>query len=163
MPAISTQCDTVGHRMARGTGQGGARASTVQRSFRLTRQTLERLTERAAETSESRNALAERLIHEGLRVDRHPLIYFRAGASGLRRPALVGTRLDVSQVIDTVRGENGDVAAAAEYLSLPERMIRAAVDYYADFTEEIDGYRTAELAYAERERERFERAQRVLG
>lgn len=96
-------------------------------------------------------------------MDRHPLISFRAGGSGRRRPALVGTRVDVWQVIDTVRGEQGDVAAAAEYLGLSERLVRAAVDYYADFTEEIDAYRADELAFAERERLRFERAQRVLG
>lgn len=125
--------------------------------------TLDRLSQRAAETSESRNALAERLIDEGLRMDRHPLISFRAGGSGRRRPALVGTRVDVWQVIDTVRGEQGDVAAAAQYLGLSERLVRAAVDYYADFTEEIDAYRADELAFAERERLRFERAQRVLG
>jgi uncharacterized protein (DUF433 family) len=129
----------------------------------MSSRTLDRLAQRAAETSESRNALAERLIDEGLRIDRHPLISFRTGGSGLRRPALVGTRLDVWQVIDTVRGEQGDVAAAAEYLGLPERLVRAAVDYYADFTEEVDAYRADELAFAERERLRFERAQRVLG
>lgn len=134
----------------------------MQRSFRLSKRTLDLLTERAAETSESRNALVERLIGEGLRVDRHPLIRFRSGASG-RRPALAGTRLDVWQVIDTVRDGNGDVIAAAEYLSVPEHMIRAAVDYYADFPEEIDAYRAEELAHAERMRERHERAQRVLG
>jgi uncharacterized protein (DUF433 family) len=135
----------------------------VQRSFRLAADTLGMLAERASETSESRNALAERLIAEGLRTERHPLISFRSGASGLRRPALAGTRLDVWQVIDTVRGEHGDVAATAEYLSIPERLVRAAVDYYADFADEIDAYRAEELRFAERERERWERAQRVLG
>lgn len=137
--------------------------ATVQRSFRLSSRTLELLGERAGETSESRNALAERLLDEGLRIDRHPLIRFRTGGSGLRRPALVGTRVDIWQVIDTVRGEDGDVADAAEYLGLTEAMVRAAVDYYADFAEEIDAYRAEELAFAERERERSERARRVLG
>jgi uncharacterized protein (DUF433 family) len=137
--------------------------ATVQRSFRLSSRTLELLGERAGETSESRNALAERLLDEGLRIDRHPLIRFRTGGSGLRRPALVGTRVDIWQVIDTVRGEDGNVADAAEYLGLTEAMVRAAVDYYADFVEEIDAYRAEELAFAERERERSERARRVLG
>jgi uncharacterized protein (DUF433 family) len=137
--------------------------ATVQRSFRLSSRTLELLGERAGETSESRNALAERLLDEGLRIDRHPLIRFRTGGSGLRRPALVGTRVDIWQVIDTVRGEDGNVADAAEYLGLTEAMVRAAVDYYADFAEEIDAYRAEELAFAERERERSERARRVLG
>lgn len=137
--------------------------ATVQRSFRLSSRTLELLGERAGETSESRNALAERLLDEGLRIDRHPLIRFRTGGSGLRRPALVGTRVDIWQVIDTVRGEDGNVADAAEYLGLTEAMVRAAVDYYADFADEIDAYRAEELAFAERERERSERARRVLG
>jgi uncharacterized protein (DUF433 family) len=137
--------------------------ATVQRSFRLSSRTLELLGERAGETSESRNALAERLLDEGLRIDRHPLIRFRTGGSGLRRPALVGTRVDIWQVIDTVRGEDGNVADAAEYLGLTEATVRAAVDYYADFAEEIDAYRAEELAFAERERERSERARRVLG
>jgi uncharacterized protein (DUF433 family) len=135
----------------------------VQRSFRLAPSTLRLLGQRAEETSESRNALAERLIAEGLRTDRHPLVAFRSGASGLRRPALAGTRLDVWQVIETLRGEGGDVAAAAGYLGIPERLVRAALDYYADFAEEVDAYRADELRFAERERERWERAQRVLG
>jgi uncharacterized protein (DUF433 family) len=121
------------------------------------------LAERSEETATSRNALAERLLHEGLRMDRHALIHFRAGASGLRRPALAGTRLDVGQVIETLRAENGDVAATAEYLSTPEHLIRAALDYYADFADEVDADRAWDAAFAERERERFERTQRVLG
>jgi uncharacterized protein (DUF433 family) len=137
--------------------------SSIQRSFRLSARTMALLGERAAETGESRNALAERLIHEGLRMERHPLVRFRAGASGLRRPALAGTRLDIWQVVETVRAEGGDVTAAAEYFGVPEHWVRAAVDYYADFTEEIDAYRAEEVAFAERERRRSERAQRVLG
>lgn len=138
-------------------------APAVQRSFRLSPDTLALLGERALETSESRNALAERLIHEGLRVDRHPLITFRQGASGVRRAALAGSRLDVGQVIETVRGEETDVTAAAEYLGIPEPAVRAAIDYYADFTEEVDAHRADELRCAERERARSERARRILG
>jgi uncharacterized protein (DUF433 family) len=138
-------------------------AATVQRSFRLKPRTLELLGERAGETAESRNALAERLLEEGVRTDRHPLISFRQGASGRRRPALGGTRLDVTQVVTTVRGEGGDIAAAAEYLSVPERLVQAAVNYYADFTEEIDALQTGEQAHADAERRRWERAQQVLG
>ena len=135
---------------------------TVQRSFRLSTSTLELLGQRAAETSESRNALAERLLDEGLRIDRHPLIRFRAGASGLRRPALVGTRLFIWQVIGAVRAAAGDVAAAAHYLGLSEPLVRAAIDYYADFTDEVNALRDEELAFAERERERSARARQVL-
>lgn len=114
------------------------------------------------ETAESRNALAERLIDEGLRTDSHSQVTFRPGAGGRRRPALVGTRLYIWQVIATLRGE-GDVSAAAEYLGISEQLVRSAVDYYAEFTDEVDADRDDEHSYAERERERWERAQRVLG
>jgi uncharacterized protein (DUF433 family) len=124
---------------------------------------MELLDERARELGESRNSLAERLLDEGLRTERHPLIAFREGASGLRRPAVVGTRLYVSQVIDTLRASSNSVAGAAEYLGLPEAQIRAAVEYYADFTDEVDRYRAEQAAFEQRERARFERAQRVLG
>jgi uncharacterized protein (DUF433 family) len=137
--------------------------TSVQRSFRLSRRTLELLDDRARELSETRNSLAERLMDEGLRTERHPLVVFRQGAAGLRRPALVGTRLYVWQVIDTVRASGNSVAAAADYLGLPEHHVQAAVDYYADFTDEVDEYRAQEREFERRERERWERAQRVLG
>jgi hypothetical protein len=54
-------------------------------------------------------------------MDEHPLIYFREGASG-RRPALLGTRLDVADVIETVRVNDRSVERAAAYLELPVGM-----------------------------------------
>lgn len=96
----------------------------------------------------------ERLLDEGLRTERHPLIAFRQGGAGLRRPALVGTRLYVWQVIETARENGHSVAAAAEYLGLSERQVQAAIDYYADFTEEVDRYRAQEREFERRERER---------
>lgn len=135
----------------------------MQRSFRLSPRTLELLDDRARELSETRNRLAERLLNEGLRTERHPLIVFREGTAGLRRPALAGTRLYVWQVLDTVRASDNSVADAAAYLGLAERYVHAAVNYYADFTEEVDEYRALEHESERRERERWERAQRVLG
>jgi len=120
------------------------------------------LDERARELSESRNSLAERLLDEGLHTERHPLIVFRAGGSGRRRPALVGTRLYVWQIVDTVRASGNSVHAAAEYLGLPEHHVKAAIDFYADFKDEVDRYRAEEREYQRRERARSERSQRVL-
>lgn len=96
------------------------------------------LDNRARELSESRNSLAERLLDEGLHTERHPLIVLRTGGSGRRRPALVGTRLYVWQIVDTVRGGGDSVREAAHYLALPEHDVQAAVDYYADFKDEVD-------------------------
>ncbi len=135
---------------------------TAQRTFRFATETLDRLDRRARELGESRNGLAQRLLDEGLRLERHPLIYFREGAAGLRRPALVGTRLYLWQVLDTLRASD-DVADAASYLGLSEAQVRAAVAYYADFGDEVDADAAREREFAERERERWERAQQVLG
>lgn len=81
------------------------------------------------------------------------------------RPALVGTRLYVWQVLETLRASGGLVAEAADYLGLAERQVRAAADYYADFGDEVDAYAAEERRFEqrERERERCERSQRVLG
>lgn len=51
-------------------------------------------------------------------------------------------------MVETVRGERGDVAAAADYFSVPARMVQAAVDYYAEFGDEIDVERAEALAFA---------------
>lgn len=138
-------------------------SSTRQRSFRLTDKTLHLLDERAAEHGESSNALAQRLLDESLRLERHPLLRFREGGSGIRRPALAGTRLDVWQVIETLRAHDGDVESTADYFAITLAQVRACLGYYTDFQSEIDAYATAEMDAAERERERWEREQRVLG
>jgi uncharacterized protein (DUF433 family) len=121
------------------------------------------LDERAGELSESRNSLVERLLDEGLHTDRHPLVHFREGGAGERMPALVGTRLYVWQVIETLRASKGSVAETADYLSLNERQVQTAIDYYAEFTDEVDALREHDHHVQQRERERYERAQRVLG
>ena len=131
------------------------------RSFRLSDSLLASLQERARERGESANAVAERYLEEGLRRDDHPLITFREGAAG-RRAALAGTRLDVEQVIDTLRNSENSVDATAEYLEIPEQYVRAAVRYYADFRDEVDQWRDRILAIAEREEDAWRREQSVL-
>lgn len=133
-----------------------------QRSFRLSSTTLALLDREAERTGESRNALAERLLGEGLRLERHPLIRFHRSQAGRRLPLVVGTRLYVHQMIATVRASAGDVDAAAEYLGLPARVVRAAVDYYADFGPEVDADGEAARRIEEDERARWERQQRAL-
>jgi uncharacterized protein (DUF433 family) len=136
--------------------------SSVQRSFRLSARTLELVDERAAGRDLSRNALAEQLLGEAVRTDRHPLIRLREGGSGRRRPALIGTRLDVHDVIATLRGENGSVEAAAEYLGVEVRSVRAALAYYADFADEVEQDLEAAAALAREERARWDRQQQAL-
>ena len=131
------------------------------RTFRLPEDLLASLQERARERGESANALAERLLDEGLRRDRHPLIDFREGAAG-RRPGLVGTRLDVAHVVDTFQHSDNSVSETAEYFSQPEHFVRAALRYYADYREEVDEWRARMQELADREYEAWLREQNVL-
>jgi uncharacterized protein (DUF433 family) len=137
-------------------------AEAAQRSFRVARRTVELLDEAAASSGESRNALVDRLLAEGVRLERHPLIRFRSGTSRRRQPALVDTRLAVHQVMATVRAEAGAVDAAAEYLAIDPSLVRAAVDYYAEFREEVDDDATFVEHVAQDERPRWERRERAL-
>lgn len=120
------------------------------------------LDERAAEHGESSNALAQRLLDESLRLERHPLLRFRQGGSGIRRPALAGTRLDVWQVIETLRSHDGDIDSTADYFAITPPQVRACVSYYADYRAEVNAYAAAETETAKREQERWEREQRAL-
>jgi len=134
---------------------------TRPRSFRFAASLLAALEERARDRGETASAVAERYLEEGLRRDRHPLVIFREGAAG-RRPALAGTRVDVPQVIDTLRASDNSIEDAAEYHALPEAYVRAAVSYYADYRDEIDEWRERMRTIAEREREAWQREQAVL-
>src|SRR6266511_4382624 len=93
-------------------------------AFRVSFCTLEHLRRRAREAGQPQTALAERYIEEGLRMDEHSMIYFRDGASG-RRPALLGTQLDVADVIETIRQNDNSVEQAAAYLELPHDRVEA--------------------------------------
>lgn len=139
------------------------RSGSVQRSFRLSRRTLELLDAAAQDTGDSRNALADRLLGEALRLERHPLIRFRRGAAGRSQPLVAGTRLYVHQVLSTVRGSGGDIDEAAEYFGVARRLVQAAVDYYADFADEVDADAAAAARAESQERDRWERQQRAIG
>jgi uncharacterized protein (DUF433 family) len=119
-------------------------------STRLRAATLGRLRAHADDLGVPQAALVERYIEEGIRMDGHPLIGFRDGAAG-RRPALLGTRLDVWQVIETIRQNDNSVEEAADYLELPVKQIEACAAYYAEYQREVDAWtarmhRTAEQA-----------------
>jgi uncharacterized protein (DUF433 family) len=130
-------------------------------AFRFDPITVARLKQRAQETHAPQTALAERYIEEGLRHDEHPLIHFRDGEIG-RRPALLGTRLDVADVITTIKQNNNSVQETAEYLEIPLEHVDACLNYYADYKDEIDAWIEQARLLAERERERFERRQQAL-
>lgn len=94
-------------------------------------------------------------------MDEHPMIVFRDSPLG-RRALLAGTRLDVSQVIDTVRADGGSVEAAAAYLGLGSHHVRACVQYYAEYQAEVDVYAERVAKENERLREAYECEQALL-
>lgn len=108
--------------------------------------------ERSRGTGEPIARLAERYIEEGLRADRHPGVFFRAGPAG-RRAVVVGGP-DVWEIVGALRGapERGEalVPALAERLGIGEEKIRVAVRYYGDYPGEIDEWIAANEAEAER-------------
>ena len=84
------------------------------RSFRLPRWLLAQLKRAAERRQTSQTGLVQRYLDEGLKMDSYPMIVFRDSSLG-RRAMLEGTRLDVAQVIETIRNENGSVEVAADY------------------------------------------------
>ena len=139
------------------TGSGAKRAV----SFRFDRRIAAHLKRRSTEIGEPQAALAERYIEEGLRMDEHPLITFRAGAAG-RRPVLIGTRLDVATVIETIRQNDNSAEEAAEYLDVPVGHVEACLRYYVAYKRETDDWIEKSRRAAERERELWLRQQEAL-
>lgn len=137
--------------------------SSVQRSFRLSATTSHLLDLRVGESAESRNAMVDRLLNESLRLEKHPFVRFITGASGRREAHIVGTRWKVRQIIVSLKGEKGQIAAVVKGFDLTEPQVRAAVSYYADFTDEIDADIERDFADAEQQRVRWEREQSVIG
>ena len=122
-------------------------------TLRLPSATTQRLERRARAAEAKPRTLAARYVEEGIRRDEHPLIQFLTGPSG-RRAAVIGTQLDVWEVIATVRDNDGDSDAAAEYLGITRRAVDAAVTYYGEFQTEID----VEIALNAEESERLQDA-----
>jgi uncharacterized protein (DUF433 family) len=137
--------------------------SSVQRSLRLSRRTLELLDMSARASGVSRNSLADRLLGEAVRTEKHPLIKFRAGATGRRQPFLIGTRLYVHQVISTLRDDGGSIEDTANYLGVRSQLVQAALSYYSDFTDEIDDDTAVAHQVESDERARWERQRQALG
>jgi len=145
------------------TGSPSARAeATRQRSFRWAAGVFDLLEARATEVAVSPNSLGERIMYEGLRTLRHPLVGFRQDTTGRRRPALIGTRLYLYQVVQTIRDGGNRLSDAAEYLGLSTAQIEATAAYYADYRDEVDADREEALAYLDAERARWERTRQAF-
>jgi len=133
-----------------------------QRSFRLDPVVLGRLDQRARDLDSTATALVERYVEEGLRYDEHPRVVFKDGPAG-RRPSMVGSGLDVWEIVATVQDNHGSSSDAAEYLNVVESLVLDALRYYADYQEEIDAWITENDRYYEVELARQRRVADALG
>lgn len=124
-------------------------------SIRLDAETKSRLSWQAERDDVPPARLAQRLIDEGLKMAAHPGVVFRDGPAG-RRPSLIAGP-DVAEVVSLIRhiGASGAevISEAASWLEIPLSSVRAAVDYYAEFTDEVDRDVTRREAHARRARE----------
>lgn len=125
-------------------------------SVRLSEQTLARLEERARVTGETRSALVQRYVEEGLRMDDHDGVFFQDGPAGRRAKLMRGP--DVWEVINVWRDTDGPeeqrIQQVCEWTGLEPHLVREALDYYVDYQDEIDrkirrNDELGEQAYAE--------------
>lgn len=92
----------------------------------------------AARQRRSRGTVAGEFASEAITMRRYPGIAFR-GDGAKRRAWVLGTGLDVWEVIALLRDFGNDQALAGEY-DLKRSQIQVASAYYREFPEEIDGW-----------------------
>lgn len=135
-------------------------------SVRLHDEVRSRLDRQARLAHEPPASYAARLIDEGMRTAAHPGIVFRPTPTGARLAALADGP-DVVEVVNVVRGleSRGQdrVHEAATWLDLPERKVRIALDYYAEFPIEVDDELELRADAEERLREQLQRQHDLLG
>jgi hypothetical protein len=105
-------------------------------SMRLSTQVETLVDQEAKRTGRSKGAIVEALADEALRMRLFPGIAFR-GVDWERRAWVIGTALDVWQIVDAHR-DIDSIELMAEGGSANEHQIRLALDYYERFPAEID-------------------------
>jgi len=111
-------------------------AKSIPFSMRLSAETDAMITAEARRLKRSKGAVVEALAEEALRMRMFPGIAFR-NEDWDRRPWVMGSALDVWQVIDIYR----DVKSVDEMVanwSLSEQQVRLALAYYERYPDEID-------------------------
>jgi uncharacterized protein (DUF433 family) len=134
--------------------------SRGQLSMRPSVATLERLQHRARLTRQQKTALAERYLEEGLAMDEFPLIHFVDGALG-RRAAVMGTGLDVWEIVRAIK-DGGSIEEAAAYLEVEPRLVGAAAAYYGENRAEIDDWITRIDEISDREQAKWRAAHEAI-
>jgi uncharacterized protein (DUF433 family) len=106
-------------------------------SVRFSRSTDTFVEQEAARTNRSKSAIVESLAEEAATIRRFPGIAFR-GDDWARRPWVVGTGLDVWEILDMLRSYDGDVRRLIADNHLEQRQVQLARAYRDEHPEEID-------------------------
>src|SRR5579862_8275436 len=106
-------------------------------NIRLSSDLEKRINALARRTGRSRNALLESLIDEAERERRYPGLRFR-GTDSTRRPYIIGTGMDVWEIVRALQDFADDAARLANETKLATQDIGLALAYYREFPEEID-------------------------
>jgi uncharacterized protein (DUF433 family) len=138
-----------------------SRLERGQLSLRPSAQVLARLRERARLMGQKHTNLAERYVAEGLLMDEHPGIHFVDGAMG-RRPAVMGTGLDVWELVAVAKENGGSVEATADYLEIDPRFVETALRYYGSNKAEIDDWLARTRDFADSEEAKWRAARDAL-
>lgn len=133
-------------------------------SLRLKETEATYLARQARRMQRTRGETAALLLAEKLREEEFPLIEFRPALAG-REAFVRGTRIKVWQVALHARGLKR--AASPEHvaraLAMPVEKVRAALDYYAAYREEVDAILEDVDATTEQELRRTLPNLRVVG
>ncbi len=106
-------------------------------SIRLSRSTDEFVAAEARRTRRSKSAIVEMLTEEAARMRRFPGVGFR-GPDGRRRAWVIGTGLDVWQIVEAYRDAGSSIEQLVEETELGEPAVRLAAAYADSFPEEIE-------------------------
>ncbi len=96
-----------------------------------------RISQIARETKRSKGAVLEELADEAERTRRFPGIAFRGPFWG-RRAWVIGTALDVWEIVQAHQDVGGDSQRLLAGGSLAPRQLKMALAYYGAFADEID-------------------------
>ena len=105
-------------------------------SLRLSAELDRAVSEEAKRTRRSKGAVVEALAEEALKTRLFPGVAFR-GVDWERRASVIGTALDVWEVVDAAEGFSSPSDMAAK-TDLSERQVRVALAYYQRFPAEVD-------------------------
>jgi len=108
-------------------------------SLRLSEQTDRLITAEAKRTKRSKGSVVETLAEEALKARLVPGVAFR-GDDYDRRAWLIGTSLDVWQVIEAYKDVGEDFERTIAESDLSERELRTAISYHERFPQEIDDF-----------------------